>query len=68
MCRLAGVSRSTIQDAVMNNTGFMMFCVGQSQAISKGMAMDLAKNTRTVGETKFEGASWCPRRGAATTA
>jgi len=54
ICLLAGTSRSTIWDAIANNTGLMDFCLIQSTAMSFGMCLDLSR-TLGVDETDFEG-------------
>jgi DNA polymerase elongation subunit (family B) len=54
ICLLAGTSRSTIWDAIANNTGLMDFCLIQSTAMSYGLCLDLSR-TMGVDETEFEG-------------
>lgn len=54
MCSIAATSRGMIWDAIANNTGWLDFCILQSQAMSAGVCLDLS---RTVGtdEREFEG-------------
>ncbi|KAJ6038386.1 DNA polymerase family B domain-containing protein [Penicillium canescens] len=54
ICLLAGTSRSTIWDAIANNTGLMDFRLIQSTSMSFGMCLDLSR-TFGVDETDFEG-------------
>ncbi|KAK2591532.1 hypothetical protein QQS21_010782 [Conoideocrella luteorostrata] len=48
LCILAGVSRSTMWDAVANNTA-------QSEALKRGMILDLGRNTRVTDDIKYKG-------------
>lgn len=54
ICSLAGVSRSSIWDAIANNTGWMCFCTIQSMAMKSGLCLDLSRTTGTD-ERDFEG-------------
>lgn len=55
LCILAGVSRGTMWDAIANNTAVMMFCLQQSEALKRGMILDLSRNTRVTDDTRYEG-------------
>jgi len=55
LCTLAGVPRSTIMDSIANNTAVMVFCLQQSEALKRGMVLDLSKNTRITDDIKYEG-------------
>ncbi|KAL9122241.1 MAG: hypothetical protein Q9187_001193 [Circinaria calcarea] len=55
LCMLAGASRGTMWDSIANNTAVMMFCLEQSHALSKGMVLDLGKNTSVTDDRKYEG-------------
>lgn len=55
MCKLAGSSRSTMWDAIADNTGVMTFCLMQSVAISTGKMLDLGRDTTGAEDRKFKG-------------
>lgn len=55
LCILAGVSRSTMWDAIANNTAVMMFCLQQSEALKRGMMLDLSRNTTVTDDVRYEG-------------
>lgn len=55
LCTLAGVARSTMWDAIANNTAVMMFCLQQSEALKRGMILDLSRNTTVTDDAKYEG-------------
>lgn len=55
MCKLAGSSRSTMWDAIADNTGVMTSCLMQSVAISKGKVLDLGRNASNTDDRKFKG-------------
>ncbi|XP_044715186.1 DNA polymerase family B domain-containing protein [Hirsutella rhossiliensis] len=55
LCTLAGVARSTMWDAIANNTAVMMFCLQQSEALKRGMILDLGRNTSVTDDAKYEG-------------
>lgn len=55
ICTKAGVSRSTIMDSIVDNTGVMGFCVIQSEALSRGTVLDLARNTSLTDDMRIEG-------------
>lgn len=54
ICFLAGTSRGTILDSIANNTGWMDFCLLQSEAMVMGVCLDLSK-TLGADENQFEG-------------
>ncbi|KAF4460195.1 DNA polymerase (pol2) [Fusarium albosuccineum] len=55
ICMLAGVSRGTLSDAIANNTAVLMFCLQQSEALKRGLMLDLSRNTSITDNTKYEG-------------
>ena len=53
MCMLAGSARSTVWDAIADNTGVMTFCSMQLVALSYNMILDLGRNTTGSEDRKF---------------
>lgn len=55
LCTLAGVARSTMWDAIVNNTAVIMLCLQQSEGLKRDMILDLSRNSSVTDNSKYEG-------------